>query len=187
MKKKIILVIVTLIFLLSTFTSCNSNEQVDVKQQSNSLLSKGTVVKLDNFSFKFLKSYLIKTEGDNFKDIEHICPKISDTSYDSTKLGFDIGFNNSKSEVSKRDGYLLLKLNYNPDKKITSQRNSVIPTMDISAVDNKGDDVILIHNSMDDKYINVKKSIGILLFKIFADAKTVDFTFDGNTYKLKLK
>lgn len=39
-------------------------------------------------------------------------------------------------------------LSYNSDKKIISQRNSVIPKMDISAVDNKGDDVILVNNSM---------------------------------------
>lgn len=187
MSKKIILIIVTLIFLLTACTSGNNVKKDDGKAQKNSALLKSTVVKLDTFSFQFINFNLIKSEGDVVQDSVNVYQKISNTKVDSTALGFDIGLNSSKSEVKKRDSYLVLTLNYNSDKKITSQRNSIIPKMDIGAVDNKGDDVILVHNSLDDKYIDVKNPIGILVFKIFGDTKTVDFMFDGNTYKLELK
>lgn len=190
MSKKFILLIVTLIFLLTACTSGNSNnnkQDSEKAKNSSAALLKSTVVKLDNFSFQLLDFYLIKSEGDAVKDSVNIYEKLSNTKVDSTKLGFDIGFNNSKSEVTKRDSYLVLILNYNHDKKNTSQRNSVIPKMDISAVDNKGENLILVHNSMDDKYINVENPIGVLVFKIFGDTKTVDFKFNGNAYKFELK
>ena len=187
MSKKFILVIATLVLLLTACTSGNNKKQDNEKSQNYSTLSKSTVVKLDDSSFEFLNYYKIKSEGDSAKDAVTLYQKVSDTAIDSTKFGFDIGFNNSKSEIAKRDSYLVLTLNYNPDKKIKSQRDSLIPKMDISAVDDKGDKVVLVHNSMDDKYVNVENPIGILVFKIFGDTKTVDFMFDGNGYKLELE
>lgn len=188
MNKKFILLIVTLIFLLTACTNSSSdNEQDNQKVQSSTPLLEDTIVELEDFSFQLLDYYLVKSENDAVKDSVAIYEKISKTTVDSTKLGFDIGFHGSNSEVSKRDGYLLLTLNYNPNKNNTSQRDSVIPKMDISAVDNEGDDLILLHNSMDDKYIQVEDPIGILVFKIFGDIETIDFVFDGNMYKLELK
>jgi len=145
------------------------------------------IVELKDFSFQLTDYYLVKSESDAVKDSLNVYEEVSNTSVDSTKLGFDIGFHGSNSEVSKRDSYLILKINYNPNKNNISQRDSVIPKMKISAVDNKGDDLILIHNSMKDKYIQVEDPIGILVFKMFGDTETIDFKFDGNVYELKLK
>ena len=49
------------------------------------------------------------------------------------------------------------------------------------------DNLILLHNSMDDKYIQIENFIGILVFKIFGDAEEVNFKFNDDKYLLKLK
>lgn len=190
-KKKTILLILVLIFLLSACTNGSSDNGGDTslpkEVQDSTPLSKDTIVELDDFSFQVSNYYLVKSENDAVKDAINVGEKISNAKFDSTKLGFDIGFNSSKPEISNRDSYLILMINYNPDKKIKSQRDSIIPKMDIQASDNEGDDLILLHNSIDGKYIQVDNPIGVFVFKIFGDTETVDFMFDGNAYELELK
>jgi hypothetical protein len=183
-KKKTILLILVLIFLLSACTNGSSDNGGDTslpkEVQDSTPLSKDTIVELDDFSFQVSNYYLVKSENDAVKDAINVGEKISNATFDSTKLGFDIGFNSSKPEISNRDSY-------NPYKKIKSQSDSIIPKMDIQASDNEGDDLILLHNSIDGKYIQVDNPIGVFVFKIFGDTETVDFMFDGNAYELELK
>lgn len=181
------LLLIILLFLLTACSGGNDNISNEKEEDQSIPLLKDTVVEAGDFSFKVLEHYLIKSENDAIKDSVNIYEKINNTTVDSTKLGFDIGFQGSKSEVSKRDSYLLVVLDYNPDKKEISQRDSVIPKMSIKAVDNEDDNLILLHNSMDDKYIQVENPIGILVFKIFGDAEEVNFKFNDDKYLLKLK
>ncbi|MBU5428443.1 hypothetical protein KQI41_18800 [Tissierella pigra] len=181
------LLLIILLFLLTACSGGNDNISNEKEEDQSIPLLKDTVVEAGDFSFKVLEYYLIKSENDAIKDSVNIYEKINNTTVDSTQLGFDIGFQGSKAEVSKRDSYLLLTLDYNPDKNEILQRDSVIPKMNIKAVDNEDDNVILLHNSMDNKYIQVENPIGVLVFKIFGDAEEVNFKFNGEKYLLKLK
>ncbi|WP_373899751.1 hypothetical protein ACER0A_000685 [Haloimpatiens sp. FM7315] len=163
-----------------------NNKQDDTKSEAKAILVKNTVVEVKDFSFKFLEFDLVKSVKDNGQDALNIYDRTFGAKVDSAALGYDIGFNNSKSEVDKRDAYLVLVLDYNWNKKITSQRDSIIPEMKLKAIDNKGDDVILMHNSIHDKYIDVENPKGVLVFKTFSDTTSVTFEFDGNPYNLQL-
>lgn len=181
MKTKLIL----LVMVLTLFsTSCASK-----KAEANATpLMENTIVKLEDFSFEFLDGFLVKSANDVVKDSIDIYEKISDyeIEVDSVQLGFDIGFTGANSDVKKRDGFLVLILKYNPDGAITSQRDSIIPEMIIKASDDKSENLILVHNSLDEKYIQIENPEGVLIFKTFADAKTVTVTFDGSSYLFTL-
>lgn len=190
MNKKFILIVVSLACFLLFLTACSSggsSRKSEVKAKNNTAtLSKNTVVSTEKFSFELIDSCLVKSESDAIKDSANLYEKVSSVKPDSVKLGFDVGFKNSKPEVSKRDSYVILTINYNPDKKIKSQRESIIPKMQIKALDEKGEEVILVHNSLEEKYIDVNNPIGVLIFKVYGDTKNINFTFDGKDYAFEL-
>lgn len=189
-RKKSIVIAVTVIFLA---VACNTIETGEIKKseivevEEVPILDKNTEIKLKDFSFQLVNYYLIESEQDTFKDLNRILEKINYPEADSFELGFDIGFDNTKAEVAKRDAYLVLVVNYNPDGKVKSQRDSVIPKMDIKAVDDQGEDLLLMHNSMKEKYIQFEKPEGFLIFRTYKDIKSVNFNFDQQRYEFILK
>lgn len=189
-RKKSIVIAVTVIFLA---VACNTIETGEIKKseivevEEVPILDKNTEIKLKDFSFQLVNYYLIESEQDTFKDLNRILEKINYPEADSFELGFDIGFDNTKAEVAKRDAYLVLVVNYNPDGKVKSQRDSVIPKMDIKAVDDQGEDLLLMHNSMKEKYIQFEKPEGFLIFRTYKDIKSVNFHFDQQRYEFIMK
>lgn len=182
MRRKVILLILMLMLLL---TACTEKKT----ETTTASLTENTIINLDDFSFQLLDYFLIKSESNPVQDSMNVYQKISDfeVRVDSGRLGFDIGFNHSNSEVSKRDGYLVLILKYNPDGNIAAQRDSIIPKMNILSKDNKGEDLLLVHNSMEDNYIQIENPIGVLIFKTFTDIETAEIWFDGKPYNLEIK
>lgn len=186
MNKVSILIIVFIILISGCSLKNNSISSTNGNTSDTPMLSLNTSdVNLSDFSFRVSDFSIIKSENSESKDALNIYEKVKNTSVDSMKLGFDIGFKNSDAEVEKRDSYLILTIKFLVDDNV-SQRDSIIPEMRIEAYDNVGDEVILIHNSMEDNYIQVDNPYGVFVFKLFNDTEFVNFKFDDTEYRLKL-
>ena len=181
----IYLVITTLIFIsaCSNSNEINSEENEQIEQAIN---LKDTKVEFDKFSFQLIGYKIIDSENDVTQDALSVFEFIQDANVDNMQLGFDIGFNSSNEEVTKRDSYLIIILEYSLNIENASQRDSIIPKMNISATDNFEDDLILLHNSMKDKYIQIDNPIGVFVFKTFKDSKTIYFEINNKEYYLEL-
>lgn len=179
MKAKIFFVALILL-LLGTACEADQNFSDPV------ILDEGTVVKLEDFSFQFVGSFHIESEGNITKDILNVTTKLEDTDIkiDYMKLGYDFGFTGANAEVKKRDSFLVMILKYNADDAITSQRDSIIPKMKIKALDDKNEKLILVHNSLEKDYIQVENPFGILVFKMYSDTKIIFISFDDKSYEL---
>jgi len=128
-----------------------------------------------------------KSTGDVFKDIQVVGMGLSKQDFDdAVQRGMDFGFKNGvDKETEKKDAYLTLYMKY----RLTGaggQRDSVIPATDISAVDDQGAKLDLIHVSNKDKYIDGNYPYGVLIFKTFNDAKSVRLDLNGTTYLINV-
>lgn len=195
------LFIASLIFI-SLFSACTSKNTTIKQPDANKVVStqakqktqpipialtEDTVISFDGFDLALSEYKLVRSKDDLMKDATNLSKKLDEYKVESLQVGFDLGLSYSDPEVSKRDSYLIIVLNYNPQKIIKSQRDSVIPDFDVEAFDNEGDEVILIHNSMEDQYIQFENPLGVLLFKTFDDTETITFNFDGDPYILTIK
>lgn len=189
MKKSYIIILVILSMIL--LSACSNSSDIKIEevagQAEESVNLKDTIVKLDEFSFRLTGYKMIASKNDITQDVFSVYEAVQDSIVDSTQLGFDIGFNNSNEEVSKRDSYLIIKLEYTLNSENTSQRDSIIPNTNISATDNLEDDLILLHNSMKDKYIQIDNPMGALVFKTYKDSKTIHFKINNKKYYLELE
>lgn len=189
MRRRTVLIAVSLLLLLNA-CSAGADESRQTDEQKAQVVStpqlENVTVVCEDFSIRLKEFHMIKSENDIMNDSTNIYEFIDSTSIDSFSLGFDIGFHASNKEVSKRDSFLVLIFDYNPDGIIVSQRDSVIPEMSITATDNKGEKVILLHNSMDEKYIQLDNPIGAIVFKLFEDTESIEFNINGTLYVLYL-
>ena len=128
-----------------------------------------------------------KSSGDAVQDAMLIGNGLDTAFVDATKRGFDIGFmDSSNKEVAKRDAYLCLYLKYSFAGE-ASQRDSVIPDLDVTVTDHENEQFILIHNSMDETYVNVDYPYGIIILKGYSDSEHVMIKLNDVCYQLDLR
>lgn len=126
------------------------------------------------------------SSGDAVEDSMQVGNGLDAAFVDGTGKGFDIGFMNaSNEEVAKRDAYLCLYLKYSFSEEV-SQRDSVIPDMKLKVTDHEDEPLIMIHDSMEDTYVNVNYPYGIIILKGYADSQYLTIEMNDVLYQLNL-
>ncbi|MBE6067782.1 MAG: hypothetical protein E7211_08830 [Clostridium lundense] len=155
--------------------------------KNNVAIVKSDVVNSSEYSISIVGMTFDKSSGDSVKDASTIGTGLINDTEDNVARGIDIGFKNSSDkEIAKKDAYLCLYLKYTFKDSKTSQRNSVIPDIKISAKDDQGDEFSLIHYSMDKKYIKVDYPYGLVMFKGYSDSKIAYININQTEFKLDL-
>lgn len=158
------------------------------KNLKSSVVQTETVpVNCGNYTVSIVGVTFNKSSGDVFKDVLNIGTGLKNSDDDSFSFGFDMGFmNSSDKEIANKNAYLCIYFKYAFNDKNTAQRDSVIPNMEITVIDDQGDAFSLIHNSIKDKYINVSYPYSVIIFKGFYDSKYAYININNTKYKLDL-
>jgi hypothetical protein len=138
------------------------------------------VIRMENFSFQFLDCLLVPADDYGEND----CLMIRDLLEDiiiikPSFLKLVVGAYKSVGG----DGYLLMLLNFDPEEDL-AERGPFEPRMKIQAIDNFGEEAVLMYNSLHKSTVDAEFPYGILIFKANYDADTIFFMFDDQKFKL---
>lgn len=138
----------------------------------------------DGYTTMLVGAAFLKSTGDVLKDSVSVGDVLQSDFLDGASLGFDIGLAESSDEaIAKKDAYLCLLLEYQLPKE-SSQRDSVIPSSDLAASDDQGEQLELLHFSNDGEYIDSDHPFAVVVFKAYHDSDTIELTVDGKPYLL---
>ena len=151
------------------------------------VLLEPTEIVQDTFRCYVIGANFDKASGDSGQDAVYVGNGLNETFDDGLSKGMDIGFYNAAdAKIENMDAYLSLYVQFVPDASITSQRDSFIPEMKMSAEDDQGDALRLIHYSHKDQYVNLEYPYGLILFKGYYDATQIDVIIDKTIFTINL-
>ena len=127
------------------------------------------VIRMENFSFQFLDCLLVPADDYGEND----CLMIRDLLEDIIiiKPSFLKPVVGAYKSVGG-DGYLLMLLNFDPEEDL-AERGPFEPRMKIQAIDNFGEEAVLMYNSLHKSTVDAEFPYGILIFKANYDADTI--------------
>jgi hypothetical protein len=143
-------------------------------------------VAYDGYSMEIIGATFDESTGDVMKDLTIGTGLKRENFDDSTARGFAFGFKNSSNkETAKKDAYVAVYVKYELLGE-SSQRDSVVPQSEFSAIDDQGERADFLYVSNKDEYIDTKYPYGVLIFKTYSDAKTLELDLNGRPYVIDL-
>jgi hypothetical protein len=141
----------------------------------------------DDYSVQLVGLTFHKSSGDVLEDGQVVGTGLSAEFADGMARGFDLGFaDSSDAEVAKKDAYLCAYVRYQLSSE-GGQRDSVIPSSAFSAIDDRDDQLDLIHFSNKDEYINTAYPYAVVIFKTFYDSRSIELRLDGKPYAIDVE
>lgn len=149
-------------------------------------LSSGPIA-YDGYSMEIIGATFDESTGDVMKDLLKVGTGLKRENFDdSAARGFAFGFKNSSDEeTAKKDAYVAVYVKYELPGD-SSQRDSVVPQSKFSAVDDQGEQADFLYVSNKDEYVDTKYPYGVLIFKTYSDAKSLQLDLNGRTCVIDL-
>jgi predicted nucleic acid-binding Zn ribbon protein len=146
------------------------------------------VVNTDTYVANVVGIEFDKSTGDVLRDVARIGLGLNDQGAfaDGMSKGFDFGIHNSNARVANMDVYLTLYLSFSFADPEISQRDSIIPKLRISARDDKGDSLKLIHYSHENQHVNLDFPFGLIILKGYYDAEQINVTINGKQFSIEV-
>lgn len=163
----------------STEKSTESNLKDNI-----TLLSSGSC-NCGYYTVSIVGATLHKSDGDVNNDVLKVGCGLNNESVDeSTARGFGLGFYNAKAEIKKKDAYLSLYLKFQLNDENKTQRDSIIPDINISAKDNQNSKLDLMYYSNKDKYINLQAPNAVIILKTYYDAQSFEIQIKDKKFMI---